>query len=72
MPSYNLHADMKLGPELLNAAGLSREHKLDEVDVDWLKCHHVFMFYPLLFHESQDGGGRPRRYESQLAIHEVT
>jgi hypothetical protein len=25
-----------------------------------------------LFHESQDGGGRPRRYESQLAIHEVT
>jgi hypothetical protein len=50
-----------VGPALLNAAGLSSEHTLDEVDVDWLKCHHVFVLYPLLFHESQDGRGRPRR-----------
>jgi hypothetical protein len=49
MPSYDLQADIKVGTELWSAAGLSSEHTLDEIDVDWLKCHHVFGLYPLLF-----------------------
>jgi hypothetical protein len=59
-------------PELLNAAGLRNDPTLEEVDVDWLKCHHVSVLCPLVLYEREEGGHDPRSNASQLAIHKVT
>jgi hypothetical protein len=62
----------KQGDEVLNAAGLRNDHTLEEVHVDWLKCHHVSVLCPLVPHERERGGDDPRNNASQLAIHKVT
>jgi hypothetical protein len=72
MRNYDAHADNRPGRELLNAAGLRKDTTLEEVYVDWLRCHHVSMLCPLILYEHQEGGDDPRRNANQLAIHEVT